>query len=1200
MADIQTGLTDVELLASVIKSHETTATAIELDAAVTHSGTAHAPSNADNTSANETSHADVLVDADIGVNVQAYDATILVDADIGVNVEAYDATILKGTAGLDGNISMFDGTGKLIDAGVDADSIISNLSTTHMTGCVITDGVGAGQINISAGTGHITNNYTDPLNPTSTHVTFTGVTNWTPTNILTWSVTYLAIDVNGNIFETQFLPNAEETREFISIGSVGHSDFTTITQISNQKVSAIAPGETLIDLSRAMGAVTKDLINYSANGANLRMNKSAGNTFFASVNSTTNLKDPNHIATPSAVSEFFVTTWKTNTDAWLFSTPTQDIVPGTYNDFSHVSLPGGTVGANQYTIMRIYHTPDTGNLTIVQYGQEVYDEYIDALLNANLEVFEFNPTLAAVPLRCSLIVKGDCTDLSNLDVARFVNTAKNNDYTTAPTPLENLLNSIALKRYDTGIITGGTATRNGSGTTIDIEPTTYQIQGVWYKYDGITGYSPDLQVGESARRIGLDASGIVDQAGNFTAVQKQTILPICRIQAVQGQTGAGSNINTPLHLHFNIGESGYLQRIWHEEAIGALYYSGGIIYESGTPLQLSETAGVFYNSQRERLEIPGSTNIEAITVYNVATVPTLGTKGVLVVDNLQFDNGTDLTAIANNKWVSHTILKSPKEDDEFFFIYSPAEYTSQAEAEVVLPTFGVFQSQAISGLIPIASIIIQKSSASINSIIDRRPFIGGNVGATLGTSNLQQTYDNSSTPEIITDATRGALTVRRGSAADTDLIIEGQNGAAANTFTVNGLGDVITNTVDGRDVATDGSKLDGIAAGADVTSANETSHADVLVDADIGVTVQAYDANILTLKNNLVAAVAPAVGNDNTQGYAVGSKWLDVTADEAYECLDATTGAAVWKGTTAAGGAGGGIGEFKDTSIAISSDDTALFSDDGSANNNIGMGNNAGYYITIGSNNIAMGLNALLGDATSKLTGSNNIGIGISTGLNLTTGSNNIGIGTGAGLDLTTGSWNLLIGQNAGSNLTYAEDNVLLGESAGMRCTIGSGNVAVGSSAFYGAASNSCRKNVALGFQAMYATSADGAHNNVAIGETSLWSITYGDENICIGHSAGYALTSGGKNVLIGFNAGNTLTTQISQLRIANNGTTALISGDFTNETLDLNGSVAVRDFLTLTPTASIPNNNSFFVDSADNVLKFKDNSGTVKIVNLT
>jgi hypothetical protein len=40
------------------------------------------------------------------------------------------------------------------------------------------------------------------------------------------------------------------------------------------------------------------------------------------------------------------------------------------------------------------------------------------------------------------------------------------------------------------------------------------------------------------------------------------------------------------------------------------------------------------------------------------------------------------------------------------------------------------------------------------------------------------------------------------------------------------------------------SKLAGIEAGADVTADNETSHADVLVDGDIGVTVQAYNTYV--------------------------------------------------------------------------------------------------------------------------------------------------------------------------------------------------------------------------------------------------------------------------------------------------------------------------------------------------------------------
>lgn len=56
---------------------------------------------------------DVVVDSDIGVNVQAYDAnlpagnTILVDGDIGVTVEAYDATILKD-ADIDVTVQSYD------------------------------------------------------------------------------------------------------------------------------------------------------------------------------------------------------------------------------------------------------------------------------------------------------------------------------------------------------------------------------------------------------------------------------------------------------------------------------------------------------------------------------------------------------------------------------------------------------------------------------------------------------------------------------------------------------------------------------------------------------------------------------------------------------------------------------------------------------------------------------------------------------------------------------------------------------------------------------------------------------------------------------------------------------------------------------------------------------------------------------------
>ena len=47
-------------------------------------------------------------------------------------------------------------------------------------------------------------------------------------------------------------------------------------------------------------------------------------------------------------------------------------------------------------------------------------------------------------------------------------------------------------------------------------------------------------------------------------------------------------------------------------------------------------------------------------------------------------------------------------------------------------------------------------------------------------------------------------------------------------------------------------------------------------------------------KSNFVATAAPTANDDTGDGYTVGSWWVNTTSDEAYLCVDATAGAAVW------------------------------------------------------------------------------------------------------------------------------------------------------------------------------------------------------------------------------------------------------------------------------------------------------------------
>jgi hypothetical protein len=51
-------------------------------------------------------------------------------------------------------------------------------------------------------------------------------------------------------------------------------------------------------------------------------------------------------------------------------------------------------------------------------------------------------------------------------------------------------------------------------------------------------------------------------------------------------------------------------------------------------------------------------------------------------------------------------------------------------------------------------------------------------------------------------------------------------------------------------------------------------------------------------QSNMVATVNPAVSNDGTQGYSVGSHWYNTTAQTVWTAISVATGAAVWKELT--------------------------------------------------------------------------------------------------------------------------------------------------------------------------------------------------------------------------------------------------------------------------------------------------------------
>lgn len=101
---------------------------------------------------------------------------------------------------------------------------------------------------------------------------------------------------------------------------------------------------------------------------------------------------------------------------------------------------------------------------------------------------------------------------------------------------------------------------------------------------------------------------------------------------------------------------------------------------------------------------------------------------------------------------------------------------------------------------PIADIQIQRSLTNTPSTLlfgefawsdsTSNLYIGNSSGVPtlLNKISLQQAYNASVNPEILTNAALGALSLRRGSGAETDAVFEVQTNAGANTFTVTGEG----------------------------------------------------------------------------------------------------------------------------------------------------------------------------------------------------------------------------------------------------------------------------------------------------------------------------------------------------------------------------------------------------------------------------
>ena len=294
-----------------------------------------------------------------------------------------------------------------------------NISTSSEYGGELTVNADPTKFDIAAGKIQIVDSFTDPENPTFTTLEWTNQLGISVTDIGTQLITFVNVsDAGGGtpqFIQTATSQGTQESRSAVQLGVLVHENLTSITKTNSFPNWNRDTDLKILDLASALDRINIDNgNNYTANGANTQIDKSEGKMFAINANYGTDKADPNFIESAQETALTFLTVYG---DSGTVVGSSNTIDTDNYNPLGEgglVAIPSGL-----WTVHGILFSPDTG-LTIMHYGQYLYDSAKNALDSWRKEMYNIVPELAGVPVRAVIAVQKGATDFTDSDQAKFV------------------------------------------------------------------------------------------------------------------------------------------------------------------------------------------------------------------------------------------------------------------------------------------------------------------------------------------------------------------------------------------------------------------------------------------------------------------------------------------------------------------------------------------------------------------------------------------------------------------------------------------------------------------------------------------------------------------------------------------------------------------------------------------------------------
>ena len=549
------------------------------------------------------------------------------------------------------------------------------------------------------------------------------------------------------------------------------------------------------------------------------------------------------------------------------------------------------------------------------------------------------------------------------------------------------------------------------------------------------------------------------------------------------------NINNT--VDYDVSPMSSLRDLWSPIK---LINQGVIPSPNGANLSFNTSSGTLWgngiNWHNNQLN-PNSVSISGKTPasFNYRTQTGGTSSSVTVIDPTKYDIGGVITSISpagSNDATNQRIYLYPT--GVINVLYGQTRYTTLAEAiaaiqsETFIPYPNAETNGILIGVISVRNDIVADGQPLTNPDYAKFTLVskfGESFGGTggLSTTTLQQAYNNSTNPEIITNSTLNGVQFRGGTGSDTaaNIIIENNSGYQTGQWLANG-------TLSATTLQT--GSLTANTTGVSATTISATTYFGL--PTDIRVTGGTYSSGTATFTNN-------TGGTFTVTGFTTSP-------------ISVISGSSLFStGLSNSGVGASGVtysiffGEGAGYQASAATQSTLLGNGAGfqatNANNSQFIGGNAGYQATGASYSTFIGNSAGYGAISS----SNATFIGFNAGNAATNAGTSVFVGYYAGKDATSASSSVFIGQQAGQLATAANNSTFIGNNAGYQAT---------------AATNSSFMGYAAGYLATGANLSNFIGYNAGRIASGAYEATF------IGHNAGSGATSASTSVFIGVNAG--------------------------------------------------------------------------------